>query len=179
MEKMNARSINNNPTIWSRKEGISTKIAVLNVMNLRNNFKYAAQDSTLLWEPFQRLLEFQIHTTKTFDKPCGHNLSVSTQCCLKIPYPTKHNTNLMNYISTWTSGSAGQIYNNLRYCGMCYDSVHQARDANAIGCSTLTRLYSPPQSGTLLVELTWHLQQTNSAPRLRSSAMRLQWKANR
>ena len=48
MEKMNACSIKNNPTIWSRKEGISTKIAVLNVMNLRNNFKYAAQDSTLL-----------------------------------------------------------------------------------------------------------------------------------
>ena len=48
LEKMNARSINNNPTIWSRKEGTSTKIAVLNVMNLRNNFRYAAQDSTLL-----------------------------------------------------------------------------------------------------------------------------------
>ena len=124
------------------------------------------------WEPFQRLLKFQIHTTKTFDKPCGHSLSVSTQCCLKIPYPTKHNTNLMDYISTWTSGSAGEVYNVLRYCGMCYDSVHQARDANAIGCSTLTRLYSPPQSGTLLVELTWHLQQTDTAPRLKVDVTR-------
>ena len=48
LELMNARSINANPTAWRREgEGV-TKIAALNVMNLRNNWKYASQDPTLL-----------------------------------------------------------------------------------------------------------------------------------
>ena len=45
---MNARSINANPTAWRREGGSVTKIAALNVMNLRNNWKYASQDPALL-----------------------------------------------------------------------------------------------------------------------------------
>ena len=45
---MNARSLNANPTAW-RKEGERvTKIAALNVMNLRHNWKFASKDPTLL-----------------------------------------------------------------------------------------------------------------------------------
>ena len=45
---MNARSINANPTAWRREEEGVTKIAALNVMNLRNNWKYASKDPALL-----------------------------------------------------------------------------------------------------------------------------------
>ena len=48
LELMNARSINANPTAWRREGGGVTRIAALNVMNLRNNWKYASQDPTLL-----------------------------------------------------------------------------------------------------------------------------------
>ena len=48
LELMNARSINVNPTAWRREGGGVTKIAALNVMNLRNNWKYASQDPALL-----------------------------------------------------------------------------------------------------------------------------------
>ena len=48
LELMNARSINANPTAWRREEVGVTKIAALNVMNLRNNWKFASQDPALL-----------------------------------------------------------------------------------------------------------------------------------
>ena len=48
LQRMNARSMNANPTAWRREGGSVTKIAALNVMNLRNNHRYAAQDPTLL-----------------------------------------------------------------------------------------------------------------------------------
>ena len=48
LELMNARSINANPSAWRREGERMTKIAALNVMNLRNNWKYASQDPTLL-----------------------------------------------------------------------------------------------------------------------------------
>ena len=45
-EKMNKRCINNNPEPWrDGKEG--TRIAALNIMNLRNNHRYLTQDPTL------------------------------------------------------------------------------------------------------------------------------------
>ena len=94
-----------------------------------------------------------------------------TSVCLRSAawkYPTLPSTTQIWRITSLP----GQIYNNQRYCGMCYDSVHQARDANAIGCSTFTQLHSPPQNGTLLVELTRHLQQTNTAPRLKVDVTR-------
>ena len=45
---MNARSLNANPSAWRREGGGVTKIATLNVMNLRNNWKFASKDPTLL-----------------------------------------------------------------------------------------------------------------------------------
>ena len=48
LQRMNARSMNANPTAWRREGGKVIKIAALNVMNLRNNHRYAAQDPTLL-----------------------------------------------------------------------------------------------------------------------------------
>ena len=46
MHKMNARCINRNPEPWrDGKEG--TRIAALNIMNLRNNHGYLVQDPTL------------------------------------------------------------------------------------------------------------------------------------
>ena len=48
LQRMNARSMNANPTAWRRKGGSVIKIAALNVMNLRNNHRCAAQDPTLL-----------------------------------------------------------------------------------------------------------------------------------
>ena len=48
LQRMNARSMNANPTPWRRKGEKVTKIATLNVMNLRNNHRYVAQDPTLL-----------------------------------------------------------------------------------------------------------------------------------
>ena len=48
LAQMDARSLNANPTAWRREgEGV-TKIAALNVMNLRNNWKFASKDPTLL-----------------------------------------------------------------------------------------------------------------------------------
>ena len=48
LQRMNTRSMNANPTAWRREGGSVIKIAALNVMNLRNNHRYAAQDPTLL-----------------------------------------------------------------------------------------------------------------------------------
>ena len=48
LQRMNARSMNANPTAWRREGGKVIKIAALNVMNLRSNHRYAAQDPTLL-----------------------------------------------------------------------------------------------------------------------------------
>jgi len=48
LARMDARSLNANPTAWRREgEGV-TKIAALNVMNLRHNWKFASKDPTLL-----------------------------------------------------------------------------------------------------------------------------------
>ena len=48
LARMDARSLNANPTAWRREgEGV-TKIAALNVMNLRHNWKFASKDPSLL-----------------------------------------------------------------------------------------------------------------------------------
>ena len=48
LEKMNKRSINQNPIPWKQKKVNAIKIASMNCMNLRNNFKDVTSDNTLL-----------------------------------------------------------------------------------------------------------------------------------
>ena len=47
LENMNRRSVNKNPTPWRDDTKQAIKIAALNIMNLKNNFKYVAEDPTL------------------------------------------------------------------------------------------------------------------------------------
>ena len=48
LARMDARSLNANPTAWRREGESVTKIAALNVMNLRHNWKFASKDPSLL-----------------------------------------------------------------------------------------------------------------------------------
>ena len=47
LKKMNERSENANPTPWRSRKAGTTKIACLNVMNLKNNHRFICQDPTL------------------------------------------------------------------------------------------------------------------------------------